>query len=75
MTFDNKLGGLKVLLHYAQQKMLLEGLPLHIAQYEIAEAQIDKNKQTTKIRFEVKITNNINNIPIVEEANVLHEYK
>lgn len=35
ITFDNKTGGLDLMVHYSQDAQLMSGLPTQIAQYDI----------------------------------------
>jgi heat shock protein 4 len=48
ITFENKAGGMQLLVHYHEKFKLLQGLPNQIAQHEILEAQPDKSKHITK---------------------------
>ena len=55
ITFDNKKGGLDLLVHYVNGAELLQGLPTQIAQYKIKEG----NPKHEKFSFVLRVSNNI----------------
>ncbi len=56
ITFDNKKGGMDLLVHYTQGTPLLQGLPTQIAQYKIKEGKL---KHNDKHSFILRVSNNI----------------
>ena len=74
ITFDNKLGGMDLLVKYGPNAKLLEGLPTNIAQYKIAEGKLDTDKQITKYSFVAKVSNNIHGICELESAELVQEW-
>lgn len=72
VTFDNKLGGYDLMIHYADDANLLEGLPKQIAQYDIAEGT--KQEKTEKCSFTMRVTNNIHNVACLDEAELVEEW-
>lgn len=73
ITFDNKIGGVDLLIHYSDKARLLPGLPNQIAQFEIAEGKIDK-QGVEKVQFTMRITNCVHNVAILDDAELLYEY-
>ena len=67
ITFDNKKGGLDLLVHYSQGVPVLGGLPTQIAQYKIKEG---KAKHDGKVSFILKVSNNIHQIPCLTSAEL-----
>jgi hypothetical protein len=55
ITFDNKKGGLDLLVHYSDGAEILSGLPREVAKYAIKEG---KNKHE-KVSFILRVSNNI----------------
>jgi heat shock protein 4 len=55
ITFDNKKGGLDLLVHYSEGAEILPGLPREVAKYAIKEG---KNKHE-KVSFILRVSNNI----------------
>lgn len=74
ITFENKLGGLDLLVNYADGAELLEGLPKQIAQYGISEGKIDEGKAIEKYSFIMRVANNIHNIATLEDAELAQEW-
>lgn len=74
LTFENKLGGCDLLIHYSDKAHILNGLPNQIAQYEIAEGKPEQATITQKNSFMMKIQNNIHNIAYLEQAYINSEW-
>ena len=72
VTFDNKTGGYDLMVHYADDAELMEGLPKQISQYEIADGV--KQEKTEKCSLTMRITNNIHNIACLDEAELVEEW-
>lgn len=70
VSFDNKLGGASLLLHYSNNKMILPGLPHQIAQYEISSCA-PKDKDDVN-QFSMFVSNNMHNIAVLDSAVVKH---
>ena len=68
ITFENKAGGLDLLINYAEGANIPEGLPKQIAQYHISEGKLDEKKQIEKFAFVMRVTNNIHNVPSLAEC-------
>ena len=71
LKFDNKDGGLTLKIDYSDEAVLLAGLPLTIAQYDVARgkrSKADVPGSTTKLSIRVK--NNINQIPELERVEM-----
>ena len=66
ITFDNKVGNLNLSIHYAEGTKLPQGVPNEIAKYEISEGK--KGEKTEKTSFTMKVTNNIHNVPCLDEV-------
>lgn len=72
VTFDNKLGGYDLMIHYADEAEIMEGIPKQISQYDIAEGT--KQEKTEKCSFTMRVTNNIHNIACLDEAELVEEW-
>jgi heat shock 70kDa protein 4 len=68
ITFDNKKGGMDLLVHYTQGTPLLAGVPAQVAQYKIKEGKGKHNN--TKLSFILRVSNNIHQIPCLESAEL-----
>lgn len=66
VTFENKLGGAQLLVHYSNGAELMNGLPTNIAQYQIPEGT--KDDKTEKCSFTMRVSNNIHNVCCLDEA-------
>jgi hypothetical protein len=67
ITFENKKGGLDLLVHYTAGVPMLQGLPTQVAQYKIKEG---KPKHNEKVSFILRVSNNIHQIPCLESAEI-----
>ena len=72
VTFDNKTGGYDLMVHYADDAEIMDGVPKQIAQYDIAEGT--KQEKTEKCSFTMRVTNNIHNIACLDEAELVEEW-
>ena len=70
ISFDNKLGGCQLLIHYISNNMILPGLPSSIAQYEIAS--VKPKEANHKHIFSMFISNDVHNICVLDKAIVQH---
>lgn len=70
ITFDNKKGGMDLLIHYSPGTQLLAGVPSQIAQYKIKEAK----PKHEKFSFILRVSNNIHNIACLESAELQEEW-
>lgn len=68
ITFDNKKGGMDLLVHYTAGTPLLLGIPAQVAQYKIKEGKAKHNN--TKVSFILRVSNNIHQIPCLESAEI-----
>lgn len=75
VTFDNKVGDCSLLVRYSDSADILPGLPREIAKYEIKAAKLkhaaDKDH---KYRFVLMVSNNIHQIPCLENAQIIEEW-
>ena len=71
ITFENKCGGTDLLIHYSNKAILLPGLPNQIAQYEISEGKLNQELKTVKYHFTMRVSNNIHNVAILDEAEMV----
>lgn len=62
ITFENKLGGLDLLVNYSDEAIIPQGLPKQIAQYTISEGKLDDAKAIEKFSFIMRVSNNIHNV-------------
>lgn len=72
ITFDNKLGNLDLMIGYTQDASLPEGIPKDIAKYDIGEAK--KQEKTEKCAFTMRVSNNIHNIPCLDDVEFVEEW-
>jgi hypothetical protein len=72
ITFDNKLGNLELMVHYTDTAVLMQGLPGQIAQYNISEGK--KEDKTEKYSFCMRVSNNIHNVPSLDEVEFIQEW-
>lgn len=72
VTFDNKMGGYDLMIHYAEESELMEGIPKQISQYDISEGKMQERSE--KCSFTMRITNNIHNIACLDEAEFVEEW-
>ena len=74
ITFAQLDGPVSLLVHYHDKYKLLEGLPNQIAQYEILQSVCNQQTPTAKFSLVLRVTNNHNNIPLLDKAEVIQEY-
>lgn len=72
VTFENKVGGLDLMVHYSEGAPLLSGLPVQIAQYEISESKVEE--KTEKYSFTMRVSNNIHNVSQLDEVEFIQEW-
>jgi heat shock protein 4 len=72
ITFENKMGNLELLVAYEDSANILPGLPRQIAQYDISEAT--KGEKTEKCAFTMRVSNNIHNVPQLDEVEFVQEW-
>ena len=60
------------MVHYADGANLMEGLPNQIAQYTIGEGK--KEEKTEKVSFCMRVSNNIHNVPSLDEVEFVQEW-
>jgi len=72
ITFDNKTGDLDLMVHYGEAAQLMQGLPGQIAQYKISEGK--KEDKTEKYSFCMRVSNNIHNVPSLDEVEFIQEW-
>lgn len=70
ITFDNKKGGMDLLIHYSPGTPLLNGHPLEIAKYTIHEGK----PKHEKVSFILRVSNNIHQIPCLESSDMQEEW-
>ena len=70
ITFDNKKGGMDLLIHYSPGVVPLAGVPTQIAQYKIKEGKPKQDKYS----FILRVSNNIHNIACLESAELQEEW-
>lgn len=70
ITFDNKKGGMDLLVHYSPTVTLVSGLPVQVAQYKVKEG----NPKHEKHQFVFRVSNNIHQIPCLESAELIEEW-
>jgi hypothetical protein len=70
ITFDNKKGGMDLLVHYSTGAPLLPGHPFEIASYVIHEGK----PKHDKVGFVLRVCNNIHQIPILESSDLQEEW-
>ena len=77
VTFDNKLGGVKLLISYDTNKQpILKGLPDQIAGYQIKNGKPKHadSKHGNKVKFTMRIVNDLNQIPRLGGADFTEEW-
>jgi hypothetical protein len=72
ITFDNKTGGLDLMVHFSETAELLKGLPNQIAQYDIGEGK--KEEKAEKFSFTMRVSNNIHNVALLDEVEFIQEW-
>ena len=72
VTFDNKAGGVDLMVHYGDAAQVMEGLPKQIALYNVGEGK--KEDKTEKCAFTLRVSNNIHNIACLDEAEFMQEW-
>lgn len=72
ITFQQKDGGMSLLVHYHDKFKLMDGLPNQIAQYEIQNSTM---KPSGKFDLVLTVSNNLNNIAVLDKAEVIYEFK
>jgi len=72
ITFDNKMGNLDLLIQYSEGANVMQGIPAQIAQYDIGEVKPDE--KTEKYSFVMRVSNNIHNIPCLDQAEFVQEW-
>jgi hypothetical protein len=72
VTFDGKTGGYDLMIHYADEAEIMEGIPKQMSQYDIAEGK--SQEKTEKCSFTMRVTNNIHNIACLDEAELVEEW-
>lgn len=70
ITFDNKKGGMDLLVHYSQGAPLLGGHPHEIAKYIIHEGK----PKHEKVAFILRVSNSIHQIPMLESSEIQEEW-
>jgi len=70
ITFDNKKGGMDLLVHYSAGAPILQGHPFEIASYVIHEGK----PKHDKVGFVLRVCNNIHQIPILESSDLQEEW-
>jgi len=70
ITFDNKKGGMDLLIHYSAGAPILQGHPFEIAKYVIHEGK----PKHEKVAFILRVCNNIHQIPILESSELQEEW-
>ena len=73
ITFENKTGGLDLMVHYSNDAKMPEGLPPQIAQYDITDGK--KEDKTEKFSFTMRVSNNIHNVACLDEVEFIQEWK
>lgn len=77
VTFDNKLGGVNLLISYNTAKQaILKGLPDQISGYKIktGKPKHADNKHGHKVKFTMRIVNDLNQIPRLGGADFTEEW-
>lgn len=75
MTFDNKVGDCSLLVRYADSADILPGLPREIAKYEIKAAKLKHAADRDhKFKFLLMVSNNIHQIPCLENAQIVEDW-
>ena len=66
ITFDNKKGGMDLIVKYSPGAAVLPGLPTDIARYVINEGK----PKHEKVAFILRVSNNIHQIPGLESSEL-----
>lgn len=75
VTFDNKLGDCSLLVRYSDSASILAGLPREIAKYEIKAAKLKHaGDRDHKFKFILMVSNNIHQVPCLENAQLIEEW-
>ena len=72
VTFENKLGNVDLMVHYADDAHVMKGLPSQISQYDIGEGK--KDEKTEKTSFTMRVSNNIHNVACLDEVEFIQEW-
>ncbi|MFS8159735.1 MAG: Hsp70 family protein, partial [Candidatus Roizmanbacteria bacterium] len=71
ITFDNKKGGMDLLVHYVPGAPVIQGIPTQVAQYKIKEGTPKHDKYS----FILRVSNNIHQIPCLEGVEIVEEWE
>ena len=75
VTFDNKVGDCSLLVRYSDSASILAGLPREIAKYEIKAGKLKHaNDRDHKFKFILMVSNNIHQIPCLENAQLVEDW-
>lgn len=75
VTFDNKVGDCSLLVRYSDAASILPGLPREIAKYDIKAAKLKHaGDRDHKFKFVLMVSNNIHQIPCLENAQIIEEW-
>lgn len=75
VTFDNKNGDCSLLVRYSDAAPILPGLPREIAKYDIKAAKLKHaGDRDHKFKFILMVSNNIHQIPCLENAQIIEEW-
>lgn len=66
------MGNLELMVHYTDTAVLMQGLPGQIAQYNISEGK--KEDKAEKYSFCMRVSNNIHNVPSLDEVEFIQEW-
>lgn len=71
LAFKNKLGNMDLLIHYPTDAPgLMKGLPTQLAQYKIGAGSLKHEDKNSTHEFVIKIGNNLNQISVLESAEL-----
>lgn len=75
VTFDNKVGDCSLLVRYSDSAPILAGLPREIAKYDIKAGKLKHaGDRDHKFKFVLMISNNIHQIPCLENAQLIEDW-
>lgn len=75
LSFKNKLGAMDLLIHYPNDAPgLMKGLPTQLASYKITEGKLKHGDKKSQSEFVIKIGNNLNQISILESAELSEKW-
>lgn len=75
VTFDNKVGDCSLLVRYSDSASVLAGLPREIAKYEIKAGKLKHAEDINhKFKFVLMVSNNIHQVPCLENAQLTEEW-